>query len=190
MLNFILQALFQSAQHIYKKREGSGARSVPLTNGSESGRPKNMRILRIRIPNTSLIKKKRKSFLCKEIQKGEAAKSYMTNGICMIRLKICSFPHILGSPSSYMTLQLLPSEFPYIYEEKFSFLFYQCGWMERKTNLLGGRAEAGAGGGGGGTPGRRGGQPTETESGCRTGRETSGEEQANPGKNIYSSTST
>jgi hypothetical protein len=41
----ILQALFQSAQHIYEKREGSGA-----------GRPKNMRILRIRfrnrIPNT------------------------------------------------------------------------------------------------------------------------------------------
>jgi hypothetical protein len=27
---------------------------------------------------------------------------------------ICSFPHILGSPSSYMTLQLLHSEFPYI----------------------------------------------------------------------------
>jgi hypothetical protein len=54
--------------------------------------------------------------------------------------------------------------------------------MERKTNLLGGRAEAGAGGGGGGPPGRRGGHPTETESGCRTGRETSGEEQANPGK--------
>ncbi len=28
--NFVLQALFQSAQHIYEKREGSG--SVPLTN--------------------------------------------------------------------------------------------------------------------------------------------------------------
>ncbi len=27
---------------------------------------------------------------------------------------ICSFPPTLGSPSSYMTLQLLPSEFPYI----------------------------------------------------------------------------
>jgi hypothetical protein len=27
---------------------------------------------------------------------------------------ICAFPHILGSPSSYMTLQLLHSEFPYI----------------------------------------------------------------------------
>jgi hypothetical protein len=46
-----LQALFQSAQHIYEKREGSGAGSgsAPLTNGSGSGRPK---IMRIRIPNT------------------------------------------------------------------------------------------------------------------------------------------
>ncbi len=38
---------------------------------------------------------------------------------------ICSFPHILGSHSSYMTLQLLHSEFPYMWG-KFSFLFYQC----------------------------------------------------------------
>jgi hypothetical protein len=60
MLNFILQALFQSAQNIYEKREGFGAKdgSVTLTNGSGSGsgRPKNMWILqirfRIRIPNT------------------------------------------------------------------------------------------------------------------------------------------
>jgi hypothetical protein len=36
----------QSAQHIYEEREGSGAGSVALTNGSgsRSGRPKNMRI--------------------------------------------------------------------------------------------------------------------------------------------------
>ncbi len=34
-------------------------------------------------------------------------------------------PHILGSSSSYMTLQLLHSEFPYIWG-KFNFLFYQC----------------------------------------------------------------
>ncbi len=40
----LLQALFQSAQHLYEKREGSGSRSIPLTNGSGSGRPKNMRI--------------------------------------------------------------------------------------------------------------------------------------------------
>ncbi len=38
----ILQALFQSAQHLYEKRERS--RSVPLSNGSSSGRPKNIRI--------------------------------------------------------------------------------------------------------------------------------------------------
>ncbi len=37
MLNFILQALFQSAQHLYEKREGSGSGPVPLTNGSGSG---------------------------------------------------------------------------------------------------------------------------------------------------------
>jgi hypothetical protein len=51
---------FQSAQHIYEKREGSGVGSAPLTNESGSGRPKNMRILRIRIrfririPNTGV----------------------------------------------------------------------------------------------------------------------------------------
>ncbi len=38
---------------------------------------------------------------------------------------ICAFPHILGSNSSYMTMQLFHSEFPYIWG-KFDFLFYQC----------------------------------------------------------------
>ncbi len=38
---------------------------------------------------------------------------------------ICAFPHILGSPSSYMTLQLRHSEFPYIWG-KFYFISYQC----------------------------------------------------------------
>ncbi len=42
-----MQVLFQSAQHLPEKREGSG--SVPLTNGSGSGRPKNIRTW---IPNT------------------------------------------------------------------------------------------------------------------------------------------
>ncbi len=65
MLNFILQALFRSAQHRYGTREGTDPEpdldpylciyhiSVPLTNGSESGsgRPKSMRI---RIPSTAL----------------------------------------------------------------------------------------------------------------------------------------
>jgi hypothetical protein len=42
------------AQHIFEKREGSGFGFVPLTNGSGSGRPKNMRIriwFQLRIPN-------------------------------------------------------------------------------------------------------------------------------------------
>jgi hypothetical protein len=49
-------------------------------------------------------KKENQIFLIyKEIQNGAVAES-----------SICAFPHILGSPSSYMTLQLLHSEFPYI----------------------------------------------------------------------------
>jgi hypothetical protein len=38
---------------------------------------------------------------------------------------ICAFPHILGISSSYMTLQLLHSEFP-LYEENLIFFIYQC----------------------------------------------------------------
>ncbi len=38
---------------------------------------------------------------------------------------ICAFPLILGSSSSYMTLQLLHSEFPFIWGKSY-FLFYQC----------------------------------------------------------------
>jgi hypothetical protein len=58
LLKSILPALFQFAQHIYEKREGSGSGSesvapVPLTNGSGSWRPQNMRNLRIGIPNTA-----------------------------------------------------------------------------------------------------------------------------------------
>jgi hypothetical protein len=32
-------ALFQSAKHLYEKREGAGSGCVPLPNGSRSGRP-------------------------------------------------------------------------------------------------------------------------------------------------------
>ncbi len=57
-------------------------------------------------------KKENQIFLMyKEIQNGAVAKSYMTNGLLIYR-------ETLGSPSSYMTLQRAPSEFPYIlYEE-------------------------------------------------------------------------
>jgi hypothetical protein len=57
-------------------------------------------------------KKENKIFLIsKEIHNRAVAKSYMTNGL-LIYGEI--FPHILGSPSSYMALQLLHSEFPHI----------------------------------------------------------------------------
>jgi hypothetical protein len=58
-----------------------------------------------------LIKKKIKfsSYIMKFTME-QLQKSYMTNGVC-------AFPQILGRPSSYMTLQLLPAEFPFIYEE-------------------------------------------------------------------------
>ncbi len=71
-------------------------------------------------------KKENQIFLMyKEIQSGAVAKSYMTNGLLMGIRNIWAFPHILGSSSSYMTLQLLHSEFPSIWG-KFDFLFYQC----------------------------------------------------------------
>ncbi len=47
-----LQSSFQSAQHLYEKREGLGSGSIPLTDRSGSGSPKNMRFLWIRILNT------------------------------------------------------------------------------------------------------------------------------------------
>ncbi len=62
----------------------------------------------------TLIKNEIQIFLIyKEIQNGAVAKSYMTNGPPHIWGNIGAFPHILGSSSSYMTVQLLYSEFPY-----------------------------------------------------------------------------
>jgi hypothetical protein len=45
--NSILSSFFESTQHIYGEREecGAGSRSILLTSGSGSGKPKNMRIL-------------------------------------------------------------------------------------------------------------------------------------------------
>jgi hypothetical protein len=39
---------------------------------------------------------------------GSGAKSYMTSGL-LYGENICAFPHILGTPSSYMTLHPIPS---------------------------------------------------------------------------------
>jgi hypothetical protein len=72
-------------------------------------------------------KKENQIFLIyKEIQRGAVATLYMKSASSYtVWGNICAFPHILGSPSSYMTLQLIHSEFPYILG-KFDFLFYQC----------------------------------------------------------------
>ncbi len=53
---------------------------------------------------------------------GPAAKSYMTNDLLIYGKNICAFPHILGRPSSYMTLHPIHLHF-LIYEEKFVFFF-------------------------------------------------------------------
>ncbi len=45
----------------------------------------------------------------------------MTNGLLIYDKNICPFPHLLGSSSSYITLQPLPSEFPYIFFVKIFF---------------------------------------------------------------------
>jgi hypothetical protein len=63
------------------------------------------------------------------IQTGSVAKSYMTNGLliyCMTK-NICAIPQILGSPSLFMTLQPILSEYPYICG-KFLFLFVSVEW--------------------------------------------------------------
>jgi hypothetical protein len=64
----------------------------------------------------TVLKKENQIFLIyKVIQNGAVAKSYMTNGLLIYGEKFAHFLiYVLGSPSSYMTLQLLHSEFPYI----------------------------------------------------------------------------
>jgi hypothetical protein len=71
---------------------------------------------------------------------GSGAKLYMTNGLLIytVWLNICAFPHILGSPSSYMTLHPIPSDF-LIKEENFVlfyFIFYQCAVLVFLVGLL------------------------------------------------------
>jgi hypothetical protein len=51
----------------------------------------------------------------KEIQNGAVAMSYMTNDLLICGEMFALFLiYVLGNPSSYMTLQLLHSEIPYI----------------------------------------------------------------------------
>ncbi len=56
----------------------------------------------------------------------------MTNSLLSphIWLNICAYPHILGigNPSSYMTSQLIPSEFLYMWEKIF-FFFISAHWL-------------------------------------------------------------
>ncbi len=69
-------------------------------------------------------KKEKKIFLVyKEIQNGAVAKSYTQLTASSYMENICTFPHKLGSPSSYMTLQLRHSEFLYIWG-KLDFLWF------------------------------------------------------------------
>ncbi len=56
---------------------------------------------------------------------GSGAKSYMTNDLLINGENSCAFPHILGSPSSFMTLHPIPFEFPYMWGQ-FCCIFYQC----------------------------------------------------------------
>jgi hypothetical protein len=84
----------------------------------------------------TLIKKKRKfsSYTRDRVQ----SHSYMTNDLLTYGENICAFPHILGSPSSYMTLHPIPCEFPYTWG-KCCFLFYQCssGHLQYSTVVYG-----------------------------------------------------
>jgi hypothetical protein len=70
-------------------------------------------------------KKENKIFLIyKEIQSGAVAKSYMRKCFLIYEEMRKYFP-IYEEAVSYIWLQLLHSEFPYIWG-KFDFLFYQC----------------------------------------------------------------
>ncbi len=75
----------------------------------------------------SLIKKKIKfsSYIRKFRMEQFQSNIWLTAYSYSIWGNICAFPHILGGLSSYMTVQLLHSEFPYIWGNLI-FFFYQC----------------------------------------------------------------
>ncbi len=71
----------------------------------------------------------------KEIQKGSLQSHIWLTTSSYIINHICVFPHKLGSPSSYMTLQLLPSEFPlYMRKISFSFFYQWVMWIKPQHN--------------------------------------------------------
>jgi hypothetical protein len=57
-----------------------------------------------------------------------------------VLLNICAFPHILGSASSYMTLQPLPSGI-FFHTRKISFSFLSVCGYDNKIIYLAGLAE-------------------------------------------------
>ncbi len=73
----------------------------------------------------TLIKKKVKlsSYIYKEIQNGAVAKSYMRKGFLIYDEMRKYLPKYEEAVSHYMTLQLLHSEFPYMYIRKIWFSF-------------------------------------------------------------------
>ncbi len=61
----------------------------------------------------------------------------MTNDLLIYGEIICAFPHILGSPSSFMTLHPIPSEFFYtVYEENFVFFFIRVQYKNYRLHFL------------------------------------------------------
>ncbi len=97
------------------------------------------RIENVQIFEATMIKKNQIFLINKEIQNGAVAKSNMTNGLLIhIWGNIWAFPQILGRPSSYMTLQLLHSEFFLIYEENLIFFFISVLTSRLHKGTLGG----------------------------------------------------
>ncbi len=88
-------------------------------------------------------KRKLKFPLIKGNSEGSSCKVIysMTNGLLIqYMVKYLRILYILGSPSSHMTLQPLPSEFPNIYKESFIFCFisvYRVEFTANKPTLRG-----------------------------------------------------
>ncbi len=80
--------------------------------------------------------RKKTIFFYKEILNGAVVKSYITDGLLIYEEIICASPHILGSPSSYMTLQRLLSVISlYMRKIRFSFLSVYRGSYLRITSI-------------------------------------------------------